>query len=132
MWSGGSILRLAEQPARFALVGIANSLAGLTIIYLCKLVMGLGDVPANMAGYAFGVILSFALNASWTFQYRGAVLPAALRFAAVFAIAYGTNLAVVLLLIDAWAVNGYVAQAIGILPYTLAFYVLSKAVVFRS
>lgn len=132
MWSGGSIHRLAGQPLRFALVGVANSAAGLSAIYLCKLVVGLGDVAANMFGYGFGIVVSFFLNAAWTFQYRGAVLPAALRFAVVFLISYGTNLAVVVHLIDAWAINSYAAQAIGVVPYTLAFYALSKTFVFRG
>jgi putative flippase GtrA len=132
MWSAGSIHRLASRPVRFALVGVANSLAGLAAIYLCKLFVGLDNVSANMVGYGLGILVSFALNSAWTFQYSGAVLPAALRFALVFLVSYGTNLGLVLLLITHWLVNSYIAQAIGVLPYTITFYLLSKAFVFRS
>jgi putative flippase GtrA len=131
MGSAESIHRLARRPVRFALVGIVNSLAGLAVIYLCKLAVGLGDVASNMVGYGVGLAVSFVLNSAWTFQYRGAMIPAALRYVLVFLVSYGANLALVLHLIDAWSVDSYVAQAAGILPYTLVFYALSKAVVFR-
>ncbi len=132
MWSGESIREAATRPVRFVLVGIANSLAGLAVIYLCKLALGMGDVAANMLGYGFGLVVSFALNAAWTFEYRGVLLSAALRFAAVFLVSYAANLALVLVLIDRRAIDPYIAQAAGIVPYTLIFYALSRTFVFRS
>lgn len=132
MSSGASLDSAGARPLRFALVGVANTAAGLAAIYFCKAALGLGDVAANAAGYAFGLALSFALNASWTFRYRGAMAPAVLRFIMSFIVAYGANLAAVLLLIDRLGVNAYVAQAIGVLPYTVAFYLLSKRFVFRA
>jgi putative flippase GtrA len=130
--SGGSIHRFAKRPVRFVLVGVVNSFAGLAAIYFCKLFIGLGNVAANMIGYGFGLVVSFVLNSAWTFQYRGAVFPAVLRFVLVFLVSYGTNLVFVLLLIDHWGINSYIAQAVGILPYTVTFYVLSRTFVFRS
>jgi len=132
LWSGASIDSPAARPLRFALVGVTNSLAGLAVIYFCKATLGLGDISANMIGYALGLFCSFMLNASWTFRYRGAAAPAAFRFLLAFLLAYGANLVFVLLLIDRWGVNSYIAQALGIPPYTIAFYFLSKAFVFRG
>ena len=117
--------------ARFLGVGAINTVVGLLVIWLAKWLFGIGDVPANAMGYAIGLLLSFALNRRWTFRHRGAALPAFLRFVFVTALAYGLNLLTVLVLIHL-GVNSYVAQALGIGPYTLASYLASRYFVFRA
>ncbi len=57
---------MIARPIKFGLVGVGNTAFGLTVIYLCK-AAGMADVPANVAGYACGLILSFQLNKAWTF-----------------------------------------------------------------
>jgi len=120
------------MPLKFLTVGIANTLTGLAAIYLCRWLFRFDDVLANIAGYIFGLTVSFLLNRSWTFQSSSAVMPAALRFLAVFAIAYPTNLIVVLIAIRVFGVNPYVAQALGIPPYTALFYLGSRYFAFNS
>ena len=117
---------------RFLLVGIVNTITGLSVIYACKWFLGFDDVSANLSGYIVGLTVSFTLNSRWTFQYRGSVWPAVMRFLTVFLVAYATNLFVVLLLIEAFAVNSYLAQAIGVPPYTLMFYAGSRWLAFRE
>src|SRR5208282_1728517 len=90
---------LPANLIRFLLVGVANTLVGLSAIYLIKWLGEVGDVLANASGYAIGLMVSFVLNRSWTFSHSGAVLPAAVRFFVVFAIAYTTNLGTVLVLV---------------------------------
>jgi putative flippase GtrA len=127
-----SVKNLPWRPARFAIVGVVNTIVGLSVIYLCKFVLNLSDVPANVLGYAVGLVVSFYLNSIWTFAYRGLVLLAALRFLMAFLISYGINLATVLILIEKLGVNSYLAQAAGIPAYTVAFYLLSKTFVFGA
>ncbi len=117
--------------ARFLAVGVLNTLVGLGVIYLCKWLIGMGDVAANVIGYAIGLANSFAWNRRWTFNHSGAVLPAVLRFLIVFLTAYLLNLATVMAAIHGFGINSYVAQAIGILPYTVFFYLGSRWFVFR-
>lgn len=116
---------------RFLLVGVLNTITGLGVIYACKWFLKFGDVNANISGYTVGLTLSFILNSRWTFRYQGPVAPAIARFFGVFLVAYFTNLAVVLTLIDGFALNSYLAQAIGIPPYTIVFYVGSRWLAFR-
>lgn len=120
------------RPVRFAIVGVVNTIVGLSVIYFCKFVLNVSDVPANVLGYATGLVVSFHLNSIWTFAYRGLVLLAALRFLVAFLISYGINLATVLILIEKLDVNSYLAQAAGIPAYTAAFYLLSKTFVFGA
>ena len=117
-------------PIKFAVVDIANTLAGLSVIYLCKWLLGFGDVIANSCGYSIGLALSFMLNRGWTFRHSGPVLPALVRFLAIFVLAYLSNLATVLVAIKSLEVNSYLAQTGGVLPYTLIFFFGSRYIAF--
>ena len=119
-------------PLRFLVVGVLNTLIGLLAIYLGKWWLGLGDVLANLFGYAIGLCFSFVVNRSWTFDHSGAVVPALMRFLVVFAIAYVLNLATVLVAIRVFGINAYIAQALGIVPYTLFFFLGSRYYAFRA
>lgn len=120
------------QLLRFLLVGVANTAVGLGTIFLLKWAAGMDDVPANLIGYLLGLCLSFALNRNWTFGHRGALLPAALRFAAVFAVAYAANLLTVLLLRDVAGLNSYLCHVLAMFPYTALFFIGSRVFVFAS
>ena len=119
------------QFARFLTIGVLNTLVGLGTIYLCKWLLGTGDVISNMIGYACGLINSFAWNRRWTFDHSGAVLPAAARFLIVFLVAYSLNLGTVLAAINIFDVNSYLAHAIATVPYTVFFFLGCRYFVFR-
>lgn len=104
--------------AKFLIVGVANTIIGLMIIYFSKWVLGLGDVAANISGYGIALLFSFILNKRWSFSHDGPTMSAFVRFVAVIALAYLTNLATVLILIEYLSVNSYLAQSLGIIPYT--------------
>ncbi len=114
------------ELGRFISVGVLNTLIGLSIIYAAKALLGLGDVAANLLGYGAGLCISFALNGWWTFDYRGPRGPALTRFLLVTAAAYGMNLLTVIAAIEMLGLNAYLAQALGIAPYTLTSYMGSK------
>ena len=118
-------------PLKFIVVGIANTFIGLLAIYLCKWLLGFSDALANISGYVTGLAVSFLLNRGWTFRHEGAMLPALARFLVIFALAYVLNLATVLIAINSFGVNSYLAQAIGIAPYTVFFYLGSRYFTFR-
>lgn len=123
---------MTEQFIRFVLVGLVNTFAGLSVIFALKYLAQSGDVVANGVGYLVGLTVSFILNRSWTFRHRGRIGPAILRFALVFLVAYGFNLATVLMLIHRLGVNTYFAQAAGLPPYMIVFFLLSKFFAFRD
>lgn len=123
------------EPAVFARllsVGAVNTLVGLGVIYACKRLLVFGDILANASGYAVGVTIAFMLNRHWTFEHRGNLRVAVLRFLAMFAIAYSMNLLCVLWTIRVAGIDGYISQAIGILPYTAISYLGSRLYEFRG
>jgi len=114
---------------RYAIVGVGNTVFGLSIIFLVKYV-GAGDLAANATGYFFGLLLGFRLNSKWTFRYRDKLLPAFYRFCAVIGTSYLLNLAVVFFAIQQMAINAYVSQAMGVIPYTIFSYLGLRYLVF--
>jgi putative flippase GtrA len=120
------------QLRRFLSVGLLNMAVGLLVIFACKWFLRFDDVTANAIGYAVGLTTSFTLNSRWTFGYRGRQMPALIRFLLVAALAYALNLVTVVFLVHVAGVNGYLAQALGIAPYTLTTYLASRYVVFRT
>jgi putative flippase GtrA len=117
--------------ARFLGVGAVNTLAGLLVIYVAKWAFAVNDVLANLYGYAFGLLLSFVLHRRWTFRYHGEPVAAFMRFVFVTIVAYGLNLSIVLAAIKYGDVNSYLAQALGVVPYTLVTYLCGRYFVFR-
>jgi putative flippase GtrA len=120
------------EAGRFLSVGVANTLTGLAVIYAAKWFFRWGDVAANVLGYSTGFLLSFALNSRWTFAYRGPQLSALAKFLLTALVGYAANLLIVLIAIHNFDLNGYVAQATGVVPYMLITYLASKYLVFRD
>lgn len=120
------------KVAKFLLVGLANTGVCLSVLYATKWWIGLDDVSANLAGYGTGLAVSFALNKRWTFGFVGGTMAALRRFMLVFVVSYAANLATVLLLIRDLGIDGYWAQPVGIVPYTLLSYFGSRSYVFRQ
>ena len=120
------------QFRRFLIVGVVNTFTGLMVIFAAKWSMDLGDVSANVIGYAVGLAVSYVLNKKWTFRHKGEVLRSFLWFIATFAIAYPLNLATVIVLIHGAETNSYLAQALGIPPYMITFYLFSRYLSFRQ
>ena len=116
---------------RFSIVGLINTFFGLLIIFLAKLT-GLDDISSNLIGYACGIMLSFRLNSTWTFNYKGHQLKAFMKFIIIIIVAYFANLATVLFIINSLHINSYIAQPLGILPYTLITYLGSKHIAFSN
>lgn len=125
------INRHLPELGRFLSVGVLNMVVGLLVIYACKWFFQVHDAAANAIGYTAGLITSFTLNGRWTFDYRGPQLPALIKFLLVALAAYCMNLLTVLILIHYAGLNSYIAQALGIPPYTLTTYLASKFIVFR-
>jgi putative flippase GtrA len=126
-----SVRPLDRSTVRYVLVGAVNTVLGLLAIYACKWLFRLDDLHANLIGYTAGLAISFTLNKRWTFRFAGPALPALARFVLVIALAYLANLAAVLGLIAA-GMNGYLAQAVGIVPYTIVGYLGSRLFAFPT
>ena len=117
---------------RFLIVGVANTLVGLGTIYLAMYFLRLEIVQANALGYSVGILLGFALNKAWTFSSNDHIIYSFLRYLVVLAVAYIANLATVLFSNSHFGLNPYIAQALGIIPYTAIGFLGSRYFAFRT
>lgn len=117
---------------RYLFVGIANTIVGLSTIYFAMYFLQLKVVYANALGYTVGVLLSFTLNKKWTFKSSDHVLYSLIRFLLVLALAYVANLGTVLLAVNKFQINPYIAQALGIIPYTAIGFLGSRYFAFQN
>ena len=121
---------VAREPVRFLLVGVANTLTALSVIYALIWAFDAPNLVANVFGYAVGLIISYLLNGRWTFGFRGSLAAALPRFVLVLVVAYLANLLTVCAALYIWSINHYIAHAAGVVPYTLISYFGSKLFVF--
>jgi putative flippase GtrA len=73
---------------RFLLVGIVNTIVGLSVMFLLLRVIELSYWWSTFIGNAVGACVSFLLNRSFTFQSNIAVTKGALRFVFVILSCY--------------------------------------------
>lgn len=90
---------------KFILVGVANTLVGTGVMFLCYNLLHMGYWPSSAANYICGSILSYFLNKYFTFRNRERGLRVVLRFvlniSACYLVAYGVAKPLV-----AWALSG--------------------------
>lgn len=120
---------LSKELTRYILVGLVNTAIGFGAISAC-MALGMGDVSANVIGYALGLISSFFLNGKWTFSQAKLTSKEAFRFACIFAVSYLCNLAVVLILVEKILCERHLAQFLGMCTYTGLSYLGMKFLVF--
>lgn len=116
---------------RFAAVGVLNTALGYTVI-LAGLALGYGDLLSNITGYAAGLVLGFFLNSRWTFSNTSRISAGiVLRYALSFVLAYGANLLIVLTALSFGMKANPWVHLLGIIVYSVLFYLASAHVVFR-
>jgi putative flippase GtrA len=120
------------QQLRFVMVGLVNTAVGLSIIYGFMYFFNAGPGVANSLGYSAGLIVSFFLNGAWTFGAKNRSVYTIMKFVVVAAISYISNLIVVLIASKVFLVNPYIAQILGIPPYTVIMYLGCRKFVFKS
>ena len=134
----------ALQFIKYALVGVLNTLVTLSIIFLCKSVIGINPLVSNAIGYVAGVINSFLWNKTWVFRSHDSYLREALIFFVGFMLCYGIQFLTVWVLsyksplndfewdILGFVLSGYgLATLVGNLVYTIANYIYNRLVTFR-
>lgn len=58
---------LAEKIFRFGIVGLGNTLVDFTVFWLC-LRAGLPPLAGNVVAWTVAVLVSYAVNATWSFD----------------------------------------------------------------
>lgn len=123
---------LLRQSLRFGLVGILNTVVGLTAIYSLMFFFDARTGFANAAGYAAGLTVSFAMNRVWTFGNRQRIVHLLPKYLLVACLCYFLNLTVVLLIVASKSISPYWAQLFGVGTYTVTMFLGCRWFVFTS
>lgn len=123
---------LGRQVLRYSLTGGFNTVIGFAVI-MAFLAIGFEDVPANLAGYAVGLLISFFVNRQWTFA--AATHPDArevFKFLGSFAVAYGANLAVILIGQSIGFSGSPFLHLVGVITYSSVGFLLARNYVYAT
>ncbi|WP_066304238.1 GtrA family protein [Bacillus sp. FJAT-29814] len=126
---------------RFLLVGIANTIIGLSVMFLFYHLFGFSYWMATFLGNTVGASVSYYLNRSFTFKSKATVSKSLVRFAGVILFCYFVSFyigkqAVDLVLNQTHIFSATMSTDLAILGstclYTLLNYALQKFIVFRE
>ncbi len=121
------------QLVQFGLVGGLGFIVNLAVYYLFVHPLGTEYHVAAVAAWLVAVLNNFVLNRHWTFDARaGRVHFQAARFIVVSLVAFGFNLLVLTLLVEAANVPKVSAQAIAVVCSTPFNFLGNKLWSFRS
>ena len=120
------------QLVRFLLVGAANTAVGISCIFTSMWLFGIDYRLANALGYMIGFGLSFLLNRTWTFRYRGRWSGSFARWLVVGALAYGLNFLTVVFLHQSFGLGAYLVQVAGVFVYTVVAFFGARFFAFRD
>lgn len=122
---------ISVQAFRYVFVGLLNTGIGLCFIYAFLFFFGLTDIQANFCGYALGLVVSYTLHKTWTFQHTGSISSSLPKYVVVTVFAYLANLAVVVVAHRQLQVNVYLAQLLGVGVYVVVGFLGNRYVSFR-
>ena len=115
-----------RQLFKYSVVGIFNTIIGLSVIYFLFNVLNFSYIFSNILGYACGLVNSFIWNKKWTFRssehYSKEIIP----FLTVFGISYAVNLLAVIILVELCDIYPNVAQIMGIAAYSLTNFSVNR------
>ena len=120
------------QLVRFLLVGAANTVVGLSFIFISMWLFRIDYRLANALGYAIGFGVSFLLNRTWTFRYRGRWSGSFARWLVVGAFGYGLNFLTVVFLHQSFGIGSYFVQVAGVFVYTIVAFLGARFFAFRD
>jgi putative flippase GtrA len=132
------IIKSRKTFIKFLLVGSINTLIGMGMMFLLKLILGWPYWIATFSGNLIGAAVSFLLNRSFTFNSKVTMGKGIARFAAVIFICYvisfsaGRMIASIIMTNEKMITADSLAIFIGSVIYTLLNYLGQKKLVFNS
>lgn len=121
-----------RQSLRFGVVGLVNTTIGLIAIFSIIFFFNANPLIANAIGYSMGLMVSFALNRFWTFEYTQDVVKVLPSYFLVAAVAYLLNLSAVLLGTYHLGIGPYLVQFFGVGIYTVTMFLGCRYFVFKA
>lgn len=119
-----------SQFIKFGIVGILNGIVGFGSMLLLFNVFLVNYLLSNIIGYCLGLINSFVLNKTFTFQSRKSIKKELPHFVIIFIISYSANLIALIILVNEFYFNTNVAYIFGMMIYSITNFMGNKYLTF--
>lgn len=116
---------------RFAAVGAVATAAHYAVLIALAELAGVDPVPATVAGFAVGAVVSYTLNRRYTFAVRPAFMRGFVKFAVVIGVGAVLNAGIVALFIGL-GLHYLIAQVIATGLVLIWNFAAARLVVFRA
>ncbi|WP_430391383.1 GtrA family protein [Dyella sp. 20L07] len=116
---------------KYGLIGVANTLLTLSVIFALIYWLVAPALVANAIGCALGFCCSYLLNRFWTFRSQAPVGQSAGRYLVAALVAYGLNAVVIHRGITWFDASEYWIQLVGTVVYAGSLFLFSRMWVFR-
>lgn len=123
-------MEVHRQFFRYAVVGLVSNAIGY-VIYIVLTHLGLGPKLSMSLLYVAAVLQTFVFNKKWSFRFDGAIAPALVRYATIYALGYVINFLALMLLVDQAGLPHQLVQGAMIMVVGVALYVAQRHWVFR-
>jgi len=119
----------AASFVRFAIVGVCSN-GALYLAYIGLSLAGIGHKTAMTTTFVLGILVTFALNRSWSFQSTRPAGGTFARYAATYVFGYAVNLLALVLLVDLAGFQHQLVQGVMVVVVATMMFVLQRRWVF--
>lgn len=116
---------------RYGAAGLVNTVVGYAMFWVMLRLVGISAALSNAAGYAVGLIVSYALNKKYVFLSSRPKKNAPIIFAGSFLVAFSINQVVLFYSVHSFDISPEIGQIMGMSVYTGVFYLLNKFAVYE-
>lgn len=130
-------MKESVRIARFVTVGTLNALITALVIWLMMCFAGEHYTIANIVAYVIAQINNFIWSKYWIFplqpdtEKKNSLWRQMLYFSGAFAVAYIAQFLFLILLVEVWDCNEFLAQFIGLFVYGAFNFLINRHITFR-
>jgi putative flippase GtrA len=119
---------------KFGITGVINTAATLIVFTLFNSLTPIGKIASSTLGYITGMITSYTINRSWTFNTKNSFLsPELIKFVILNLIVMGIGLITLKICVDKFSMGEYVTQYFIVTPLNLILnFIGSRLLVFKN
>lgn len=121
---------------RFAVVGTLNAIITAIVVWLMMHIEGEDYITANIVAYVIAQVHNFVWCKYWIFPIeqdtkKNSIWHQMLFFACAFAMSYSAQFLFLLMLVELFHCNEYLAQFLGLFVYGSVNFMSNKHITFR-
>ena len=126
-------MKESVRIVRFAIVGTSNALITALVIWIGMEILRYNYLESNVAGYIAALINNFFWSKYWVFSSKvGSFWKEVPLFLLAFGSAYLAQFLFLLLLVEIFHMNEYLAQFLGLFIYGAVNFIMNRKITFTN